>query len=96
MLAGGGTLLQGSLAPAGPGAYALRFVAGAAMAGIYPVGMKLASSWAGRDLGLLIGLVVGALALGSAAPHALPAILGAVEPAQIYRAAGCIALLGAC
>ena len=45
--------------------------------------------------------MVGALALGSAAPHALPAVLGAlpaeaapVSPAQIYRAAGCLALLG--
>ena len=94
LLAGGGTLLQGWMEPAGPGAYALRFVAGAAMAGIYPVGMKLASSWAGRDLGLLIGLVVGALALGSAAPHALPTLLGAVEPASLYRAAGLLALLG--
>ena len=36
----------------------LRFIAGAAMAGVYPVGMKLAASWAKGDLGLLIGLVL--------------------------------------
>ena len=47
----------------------LRFVAGATMAGVYPVGMKLAASWAKGDLGLLIGIVVGALTLGSALPH---------------------------
>src|SRR3954470_21091923 len=51
----------------------LRLVTGAAMAGIYPVGMKLAATWArnkpmGSDLGLLVGMLVGALTLGSAAP----------------------------
>ena len=49
----------------------LRFVTGICMAGIYPVGMKMAVSWARDDMGLLIGLLVGALALGSAAPHLL-------------------------
>ena len=33
------------------------------------VGMKIASTWAKGDLGLLIGLLVGAVTLGSAAPH---------------------------
>ncbi len=47
----------------------LRFVTGIAMAGIYPVGMKMATTWARGDLGLLVGLLVGALTLGSAAPH---------------------------
>ncbi len=47
----------------------LRFVTGAAMAGVYPVGMKMIGAWAERDLGLLIGILVGALSLGSAAPH---------------------------
>jgi MFS family permease len=51
----------------------LRFVAGACMAGVYPVGMRLAASWANGDLGLLIGLLVGALTLGSASPHLLAA-----------------------
>lgn len=60
---------------------ALRFVTGIAMAGIYPVGMKLAASWAethrGRsDLGLLVGLLVGALTFGSALPHLFNALGG--------------------
>jgi predicted MFS family arabinose efflux permease len=50
---------------------ALRFMTGAAMAGIYPVGMKLVASWAKGDLGLLVGILVGALTLGSASPHLL-------------------------
>ena len=47
---------------------ALRFATGVCMAGIYPVGMKLASTWAEGDMGMLLGLLVGALTLGSAAP----------------------------
>ena len=46
----------------------LRFITGACMAGIYPVGMKIAASWAKGDMGLLVGLLVGALTLDSA-PH---------------------------
>lgn len=47
----------------------LRFVTGACIAGIYPVGMKIAASWAKGDLGLLVGLLVAALTFGSAMPH---------------------------
>ncbi len=47
----------------------LRFATGFCLAGVYPVGMKIASTWAKGDLGLLIGLLVGAVTLGSAAPH---------------------------
>ena len=38
----------------------LRFVTGVAMAGVYPVGMKLASTWARGDMGLMVGILVGA------------------------------------
>ncbi len=62
--------------PAGPAAPALRFVTGACMAGIYPVGMKIAASWARGDLGLLVGLLVGALSVGSASPHLIGAFGG--------------------
>ena len=47
----------------------LRFLTGAALAGVYPVGMKLAAGWAKGDVGLLVGLLVGALTVGSASPH---------------------------
>ncbi|MFQ5346491.1 MAG: MFS transporter [Rhodothalassiaceae bacterium] len=62
--------------PASAAAVALRFLTGLAMAGIYPVGMKLAASWARDDMGLLVGLLVGALTLGSAAPHLFNALGG--------------------
>jgi len=54
----------------------LRFITGMCMAGIYPVGMKMATSWAKGDMGLLVGLLVAALTLGSAAPHFLNAFGG--------------------
>ena len=49
----------------------LRILTGVCMAGIYPVGMKMVSTWAKRDTGLLVGLLVGALTIGSAFPHIL-------------------------
>ena len=55
---------------------ALRFVTGVAMAGVYPVGMKLASTWAKGDMGLMVGILVGALTLGSASPHLFNAYAG--------------------
>jgi MFS family permease len=94
LVAAAGTTAQAFVEPAGAAAYALRFLAGAAMAGIYPVGMKLAAGWAKGDLGLLIGLVVAALAVGSAAPHALPALLGTLDWRAVYLAAGGVAALG--
>jgi len=54
----------------------LRFITGMSMAGVYPIGMKIAGSWAKGDLGLLIGFLVGALTLGSAAPHLFNALGG--------------------
>ena len=50
--------------PASLVAPALRVVTGVCMAGVYPVGMKLASTWAKGDMGLMVGILVGALTLG--------------------------------
>lgn len=54
--------------PGGWGMITSRALAGAALALVYPVGMKLAASWARGDAGFLVGLLVGALTLGSALP----------------------------
>ncbi len=54
----------------------LRFVTGVCMAGVYPVGMRLAATWAKGDMGLLVGILVGALTLGSALPHLFNALGG--------------------
>ncbi len=58
-----------------------RVATGFFLAGIYPVGMKLAALWFPRGLGAALGWLVGALVLGSASPHALRA-LGAAWPWQ--------------
>jgi MFS family permease len=54
---------------------ALRFITGVCMAGIYPVGMKIATTWAKGDIGFLVGLLVGGLTLGSAAPYLISSVL---------------------
>lgn len=73
---------------------ALRFVTGACMAGIYPVGMRLAAGWARGDMGFLVGLLVGALTLGSAAPHLFLA-LGGLDWRLTLAAGSAVATVGA-
>jgi len=46
----------------------LRMVTGVCLAGVYPVGMKLASTWAKGDMGLMVGILVGALTLAPPGP----------------------------
>lgn len=50
-------------------AIAFRLLTGAALAGVYPPGMKIAAGWFKEGRGLAIGILVGALTLGSASPH---------------------------
>jgi MFS family permease len=49
----------------------LRFLTGFFLAGIYPVGMKIAADWFPQKLGNALGFLVGALVLGTAFPHLL-------------------------
>jgi MFS family permease len=51
------------------GALVLRFVTGVAMAGAYPPAMKIMATWFREGRGLAIGILIGALTVGSAAPH---------------------------
>ena len=49
-----------------------RFLTGMTAAGVYPTGMKIVTSWFGRERrGLAMGIVVGSLTAGSAIPHAV-------------------------
>lgn len=80
--------------PGSGSAAVLRFLTGACMAGTYPVGMKMAASWARGDAGLLVGILVGALTLGSASPHLFNA-LGGVDWRFTIAAASLSALLAA-
>jgi MFS family permease len=52
----------------------LRVLTGITLAGVYPPGMRLMATWCKEDRGLGIGLLVGALTLGSAMPHLLNAL----------------------
>ena len=49
----------------------LRFATGFFLAGIYPVGMKIASDYFDKGLGVSLGYLVGALVVGTAFPHIL-------------------------
>ncbi len=51
----------------------LRFLTGFFLAGIYPVGMKIAADWYDKGLGRALGYLVGALVLGTSFPHILKA-----------------------
>ncbi len=69
-LANTGLLLE----PGFAGAFMVRFATGAALAAVYPPALKLISTWFQRQRGLALGLVIGALSLGSAMPHLFRAI----------------------
>ena len=51
----------------------LRALSGAGIAAVYPVAMKVLSGWFARRRGLAVGVLIGAITLGSAMPHAIRA-----------------------
>lgn len=53
----------------------LRFFTGIALAGVYPVAVKLVSLWFPRGRGLAIGILIGSLTMGSALPHFIVAFM---------------------
>jgi len=57
-----------------PFVLAARFAVGFSLAGVYPVGMKIAAGWYEGGLGRALGFLVGALVLGTASPHLLRAV----------------------
>jgi MFS family permease len=63
-------------APDGASAIALRLVTGAALACVYPPGMKIAAGWFLERRGFALGVIVGALTAGKAFPHLLQALIG--------------------
>lgn len=75
-------------------AMVFRFLTGMALAGIYPIGMKLILSWTRQNSGLALALLVGMLTLGTALPHGLRA-MGASWPWQaIMYAASALTVIG--
>ncbi|MGH7450495.1 MAG: MFS transporter [bacterium] len=73
----------------------LRFMTGLFLAGVYPVGMKIMATWTKEDRGLGIGLLVGALTIGTASPHLLNTFGGVAEWKPVLYFASAFAALGA-
>jgi MFS family permease len=75
-------------------ALVLRFLTGAAMAGAYPPAMKIMATWFREGRGLAIGVIVGALTVGSATPHLIRGVT-AVHWRVTLLAGSALALLAA-
>ena len=73
---------------------AWRFATGFFLAGIYPVGMKIAAQWYTRGLGGALGLLIGALVLGSASAHALRALGDALPWPTLMLGVAALAAFG--
>ncbi|MDN5200565.1 MFS transporter [Fulvivirgaceae bacterium BMA10] len=72
----------------------LRFVTGFFLAGIYPVGMKIAADWFEKGLGTALGFLVGALVFGTAFPHFIKGSIQSFSWENILFATSFLASLG--
>jgi predicted MFS family arabinose efflux permease len=72
----------------------LRFLTGVTLAGIYPVGMKIAAGWYREGLGKAIGFLVGALVVGTALPHLVRALGGSAPWQVVLASISAVTLVG--
>ncbi len=72
----------------------LRGTTGFFLAGVYPVGMKIIAGWFQRGRGLALGIMIGALSVGSAVPHAVNSI-GGIQWRGVVLLGSVQALVGA-
>ena len=72
----------------------LRFITGFFLAGIYPVGMKIAADYYKAGLGKSLGWLVGALVLGTAFPHLLQVFSETLAWKSVIYITSTLALLG--
>lgn len=76
-------------------AVAARFVTGMALAGVYPPAIKLMATWFRARRGLALGLLIGALTLGSALPHLVNATGTGVDWRLVVAASSAAAFAAA-
>lgn len=74
-------------------AIALRILTGMLLAGVYPIGMKIAVGWGTKDRGVLVGLLVGAITLGKSAPY-LIAFVGGTNWRMTVLASSAVTVAG--
>ncbi len=72
----------------------LRFLTGFFLAGIYPVGMKIAADYYQKGLGKSLGFLVGALVIGTAFPHILKGITSVFSWESVLFTTSSLAVLG--
>ena len=78
----------------GPGAaIPLRFATGFFLAGVYPPALKLMATWFVRGRGTALGILVGALTLGSALPYLVNG-LGGVDWQTVIAVSSILTLAG--
>jgi len=94
LLAAGTNALIPLLANSFASVLLLRGLTGFLLAGIYPVGMKIAASWYRHNLGKAIGYLVGALVLGTAFPHLLRAVSASWSWQTVLAAVSMLAATG--
>lgn len=73
---------------------ACRLLTGFFLAGVYPVGMKIAADWYAKGLGKALGFLVGALVAGKALPHLIKSTIQVSNWQQVMMITSAIAALG--
>ena len=71
-----------------------RYLTGFFLAGIYPVGMKIAADYFNTGLGTSLGYLVGALVLGTAFPHVLNTLNASLSWENVVTSTSGLAVLG--
>lgn len=72
----------------------LHYLTGFFLAGIYPVGMKIAADYFAKGLGKSLGYLVGALVLGTALPHLITDIRGQLPWQSVLISTSSLAVMG--
>lgn len=77
-----------------PSLISFRFLTGFFLAGIYPIGMKIAADYFEKGLGKSLSFLVGALVLGTALPHLLSGFTGSFSWRLVINTTSTLAVIG--